>query len=97
MRRTQRDQIRSYFKSNPLKFIPLYEITAFAAQYNARISELRWGEDMHIINLIKEVTAKQRHTGFVYDPDKSWKEYCRKSGKGTAPGVQLYLFGEPKK
>ena len=89
MRATQRDNIRRFFKENPNKFLPLYQITAFAAQYGTRIYELRWGkhlqrwdrDDMHIENVKEGTYNGQRHTGFIYDPDKSWiEEYRKKYG-----------------
>ncbi len=80
MRITQLDNLRAFIKSNPMRFIPLYEITPFAVQYGARIFDLRWGEDMCIINSIQEVNeVGQRHTGFFYDPDKSWKKEYEKT------------------
>ena len=47
-RSSQRDRILRLFQSRAGQWVPLYEITPLAAQYNTRIRELR--ERGHIID-----------------------------------------------
>ncbi|KKL59150.1 hypothetical protein LCGC14_2218240 [marine sediment metagenome] len=66
---SQRDKMRLIFKENPNELIRLPEVMAIAAQYNARIKELR-AEGMLIKNMKKKVDGKW-HSWFIYIPEKS--------------------------
>jgi hypothetical protein len=67
---TQRKSIKDLFESQPNEWIPLPEIMEYAAQYNARILELR-RLGMNIVN--KRVTTKdengqrQIRSWYMYD------------------------------
>jgi hypothetical protein len=72
----QRLNIKNLFESRPNEWIPLYEITPLAAQYNARIKELRPEYDkrgalirpgMDIVNMTKRVDGV-RHSWYRYTP-----------------------------
>lgn len=60
--KNQKANIRWLFESKPNQWIPLYEIMRFAAQYNARIHELR-REGMKIECKIETVNG-ERHTWY---------------------------------
>ena len=66
----QREKMRMLFESRPNQKIPLWEITRIAAQYNARISELRKDEDnpMNIVNHYEGTFEGVKHTSFEYLP-----------------------------
>lgn len=66
---SQDDRIERLFKIRPNEDIPLPEIQHFAAQYNARIFELR-RKGMHIENKTKIIDGK-RHSWYRYIPEKS--------------------------
>ena len=62
----QRDKMRNLFVRNPFTWIPLPEIMKIAAQYNARVYDLR-REGMNIINKKKRVDGID-HSWFKYLP-----------------------------
>ena len=66
--RDQRKTMRELFESKPNVKIPLYELMKIAAQYNARIHELR-AEGMHIRNHIQIVRGERR----------TWYEYVKET------------------
>jgi hypothetical protein len=82
---TQRKSIKDLFESQPNVWIPLYEIMEYAAQYNARILELR-RSGMCIRN--KRVVTKdengQRQT-------KSWYMYDTCHGRIRYEGNQAVI------
>jgi len=65
--KNQRELIRKIFKDKPNQWIPLYDIMPFAAQYNARIKELR-DSGMFIQNKTKNM-AGRKHSWFRFSPD----------------------------
>jgi len=65
--KNQRELIKNLFKDRPFQWIPLYEILPFAAQYNARIKELR-GSGMYIQNKTQMVNG-EKHSWFRFAPD----------------------------
>lgn len=67
--RHQREQLRRLFLNRPSQWIPLPEIMQFAAQYNARLFELRHREGMVIENKTAVMNGV-RHSWFRYLPEK---------------------------
>ena len=64
---TQKELIQSLFLARPNQWIPLPEIMQYAAQYNARIKELR-ESGMLIQNKTKIVNGK-KHSWYLYSPE----------------------------
>lgn len=64
--KNQRELIKQLFKAQPKIWIPLPEIMRYAAQYNARIKELR-DSGMYIQNKTKTVNG-EKHSWFLYSP-----------------------------
>jgi len=75
----QLNMVRNIFKSKQNQWIPLYELTEIAAQYNARIYTLR-REGMEIINRTKTINGVKN----------SWYKYVtlkeEKTGQLTMRG-----------
>ena len=65
--RNQTERIKREFQRRPFQWIPLPEIMPMAAQYNARIHELR-GTGMNIVNK-KQHKMGEVHSWFKYIPD----------------------------
>jgi hypothetical protein len=64
--KNQRELIKQLFKAQPEIWIPLPEIMRYAAQYNARIKELR-ESGMYIVNKTKNINGT-KHSWFLYSP-----------------------------
>lgn len=64
--RNQRQMIKNLFESKPNEWVPCYEISRIALQYNARIKELR-ESGMSIENKFKMVDGI-KHSWFRYVP-----------------------------
>jgi hypothetical protein len=82
---TQRKSIKDLFESQPNEWIPLYEIMEYAAQYNARILELR-RSGMCIRN--KRVSCKDETGQRIV---KSWYMYDTCPGKIKYEGSQAVI------
>lgn len=65
--RNQTKHIEALFKSHPNEWIALPEIMRYAAQYNARLHELR-GAGMVIQNKTKTING-EKHSWYLYAPD----------------------------
>jgi hypothetical protein len=72
MQTTQRNKIRDLFTARPNEWIPLFIIFPLAAQYNARILELR-KSGMQIENKTKKVDGV-KHSWYKYIPNNIQKE-----------------------
>ncbi len=64
---TQTEEMKKLFELRPFQWIPLPSLMKIAAQYNARISELR-GDGMNIKNKTEKVNGK-KHSWYRYLPD----------------------------
>lgn len=64
--RFQKENMRRLFESRPNQRIPLYEVMRIAAQYNARIHDLRL-DGMNIVNHVQVVNGT-KHSWFEYRP-----------------------------
>jgi hypothetical protein len=82
---TQRKSIKDVFEAQPNVWIPLYEIMEYAAQYNARILELR-RSGMCIRN--KRVSCKDETGQRLV---KSWYMYDTCPGKIKYEGNQAVI------
>jgi len=65
--KNQKEMMKQLFTANPNEWIPLFDIMKFAAQYNARIKELR-ESGMFIKNKINIVDGI-KHSWFMYSPE----------------------------
>lgn len=72
MLREQRNNIRQLFLTRPNTWIPLPEIMKFAAQYNARLYELR-KEGLDIRNQTKVISGI-KHSWYMFTP-KTQNQY----------------------
>lgn len=69
----QRNNIKRLFQSRPKEWISLPEIMQYAAQYNARILELR-RSGMNIPAPKVEVINGVKHTWYMYIPQEKQVE-----------------------